>query len=69
MDFLASSLTLFFKLFAYLVGRDILIQADAPDKSAFDFKRWSHGRQGCEYFGLGLHLVVSPLRMLPKKHK
>jgi hypothetical protein len=66
VNFLAFVLTLFLKLFAYLLGRDILIQADAPDKSVFDFKRWSHGRQGSEYFGLGLHLIVSPLRMLPK---
>jgi hypothetical protein len=40
---------------------------DAPDKSLFDFKRWQHGRQGCEYFGLGLHVIVSPLRMPPDK--
>jgi len=65
---LAFSLEMFFKLFAYLMRRDILILPDAPDKSLFDFKRWSHGQQGCEYFGLGLHLIVSPLRM-PSKNK
>lgn len=67
MTVLAFSLELFFKLFAFLLGRDILIQADAPDKSVFDFKHYSHGQQGHEYFGFGLHLIVSPLRMRPKK--
>jgi hypothetical protein len=50
----------------YLVGWDLVILPDEPGKSFFDFKRWPHGRQGCEYFGLGLHVIVSPLRMPPK---
>jgi len=68
MNQLAFVLDLFFKFIAYLLGRDILILADAPDKSLFDFKRWSHGQQGCEYFGLGLHLIVSP-RQMPQKNQ
>jgi len=69
MALLAFSLDIFLKLFALLIGRDILILPDAPDKSLFDFKRISHGPQGCEYFGLGLHLIVSPFRILPKSLK
>lgn len=69
MTLLAFLLDLFFKLFALLMGRDILILPDAPDKSLLDFKRVSHGPQGCEYFGLGLHLIVSPLWMLPKSQE
>lgn len=65
MNQLAFAFDQFFKFFAYLLGRDILILADAPDKSVFDFARLQHGRQGCEYFGLGLHLIVSPLEMRP----
>jgi hypothetical protein len=63
MSYLAFILDIFLNYFAYLLKRDILILADAPDKSLFDFARWEHGRQGCEYFGLGLHLIVSPLEM------
>ena len=69
MQFLIFPLNLILRAFAYLIGRDILILTDAPDKSLFDFKRWQHGRQGCEYFGLGLHVVVSRLRMPPPKNR
>ena len=31
----------------------------------FGFERRQHERQGCEYFGLDLHLIVSPLEMPP----
>ncbi len=68
MQYLAFSLTII-KVFAYLVGRDVLVMTDAPGKSLFDFKRWPHGRQGCEYFGLGLHVVVSRLRMPPPENR
>jgi hypothetical protein len=44
----------------------IFIELDAPSRSLFDFERWSHGRQGSEYFGLGLHVVASPIRMSHK---
>ena len=60
MNLLACALEMLLKFFAHLMGHDILIMPDAPDKSLFDFKRWQHGRQGCEYFGLGLHVIVSP---------
>jgi hypothetical protein len=63
MNYLALILDKFLKSFAYLLRRDILILADAPDRSLFDFERRQHERQGCEYFGLGLHLIVSPLEI------
>ena len=44
-----------------LVGLDIFIEPDAPDKSLFDFESRHHGHHGSEYFGFGLHLVVSHL--------
>jgi len=49
-----------------LLTLDIFMEQDAPNWSLFDFERWSHGRQGSEYFGLGLHAVASPLRMSPQ---
>jgi hypothetical protein len=63
MNYLAFILDIFLNSFTYLLRRDIIVLADAPDKSLFDFERWQHGRQGCEYFGLGLHVIVSPLEM------
>jgi len=45
---------------------DIFMELDAPNRSLLDFERWSHGRQGSEYFGLGLHVVASPLRISPQ---
>jgi len=42
---------------------DIFIELDAPNRSFFDFEKRSHGRQGTDYFGLGLHVVASPLQM------
>jgi hypothetical protein len=42
---------------------DIFIELDAPNRSFFDFEKRSHGRQGSDYFGLGLHVVASPFQM------
>ena len=48
-----------------VIGLDLFTEFDAPDRHWCDFERWPHGRQGSEYFGFGLHLVVSPLQMSP----
>ncbi len=48
-----------------LLYLDIFMELDAPNRSFWDFERWSHGRQGNDYFGFGLHVVASPLRMTP----
>ena len=61
MNFPACFLVTLFKGFSRLTGRDLLIVRDEPDKSLFDFKRWRHDSEVCEYFGLGLRLIVSPL--------
>ena len=61
MNFSACLLSTLFKGFSRLIGRDLLIVRDEPDKSLFDFKRWRHDQDVCEYFGLGLRLIVSPL--------
>lgn len=44
--------------FSDLSGRNIWVFPDANGRRLFDFERRSHGCQ-TEYFGLGLHFLVS----------
>jgi hypothetical protein len=53
-------------IFAHLIGFDVYIDQDAASKGLFDFQRTDHGMDGSECWGLGLHVVVSPLRMSPQ---
>ena len=68
MNFPTCLMVTLFKGLSCLVGRDILIVRDEPDKSLFDFKRWRHDRAVCEYFGFGLRLIVSPLPDSQNRH-
>jgi len=45
-----------------LAGRDVHIENDAPGRF-LDFAREDHGRGEWEFWGLGLHLVVSRLTL------
>jgi hypothetical protein len=48
-------------IFLYLIGREIAIAADAPERSLCDFEKRRHAQDVDEYFGLGLHVILSPL--------
>ncbi len=56
---------IFLAFLADVMGKDIWVLSDAPSRGLFDFERRQHGRQSCEYFGLGLHLIVLPRRVPP----
>lgn len=45
-----------------LFGVDVFTQLDTSGQGLFSFERRDHGKGDREYFGLGLHIVVSPLR-------
>ncbi len=62
MNFLVISLETVLNAFLCLLGKDVLILPDAPGRSLFDFERRPYGPQICEYFGLGLHLIVETHR-------
>ena len=49
-----------------LAGRDVHIENDAPGRF-FDFAREDSGRGEWELWGLGLHLVTSPLKRSPPR--
>lgn len=49
------------KMLTCLLRQDFVILADAPNR-LFDFERRDYGPNGCEYFGLGLHLIFVPHR-------
>jgi hypothetical protein len=59
MNFLMISLETVLNAFTRLVGKSVLILPDAPERSLLDFERRPYGPQICEYFGLGLHLIVA----------
>ena len=59
MNLLMISLETVLNAFTWLVGKDVFILPDAPGRSLLDFERRPCGSQICEYFGLGLHLIVS----------
>ena len=62
MNFLVISLETVLNAFLCLLGKDVLILPDAPGRSLFDFERRPYGPQICEYFGMGLHLIVATHR-------
>lgn len=59
MDFWTSSLERFLNLFAHLRGRHVIVMADAPSRKLLDWESRTDGANR-EYFGLGLHVIVSP---------
>jgi len=52
--------------FLCLIGREITITSDAPQRNWFDFEKRTHAQDVSEYFGLGLHLILTPLRIAKK---
>lgn len=46
-----------------LLGRDVHIEPAGPAWAFRDFDHVNHGEGEREVWGLGLHLVVSPLRV------
>ena len=48
-----------------LFNLDIFIERDAPNRSLLDFAREVHGTEQ-EFWGLGLHVIVGPLRVSPQ---
>jgi len=59
MNFLFVSLETVLNAFTFLSGRNVWILPDALGRSLFDFERRSYSPQICEYFGLGIHLIVA----------
>ena len=54
--------------FAHLRGVDIFIEWDADGRSPLAFARVTgHTCGSTEYWGFGLHVVVSPLRVSPQR--
>jgi hypothetical protein len=62
MDFLFTALETVLNAFTFLSGRNVWILPDALGRSLFDFERRSHSSEICEYFGLGIHLIVAKHR-------
>jgi hypothetical protein len=62
MNFLMLSLETVLNALTRLVGKSVLILPDAPERSLLDFERRPYGPHICEYFGLGLHLIVETRR-------
>lgn len=46
-------------------GLDVFTVLDDSGQGPFTFDRADHGNGDREYWGLGLHVTVSPLRMRP----
>lgn len=59
---MAYLLDIFLNMVSRLTGKHFLILSDSPGRSLFDFERRSNEAKVCEYFGLGLHLIVTPDR-------
>ena len=53
-------------IFSALFHLDLFIESDAPSRSLFDFSHESHQGGDHEVWGLGLHAVISPLRVPPQ---
>ncbi len=52
--------------FWFFFGREFTIASDAPGRSLWDFEKRTSPGDVHEFFGLGLHLILFPLR-IPKK--
>jgi hypothetical protein len=52
--------------FTHLMGLDLFIEQDAPSKGLLDFATETHSDGSREWWGLGLHIVVSPLQVSPQ---
>jgi hypothetical protein len=63
---LSSSIESMFNTFLCLIGREITITSDAPERKLFDFEQRTHAQDVSEYFGLGFHLILTPLRRAKK---
>lgn len=61
MYFIAATFEKLVNVFAPVWGLSILVLPDATERSLFDFEYRSHrcNRRLREYFGLGLHFVVT----------
>lgn len=50
-----------------LIGLDVYTDLDDSGLGFLAFERRDHGAAlGIEYWGLGLHVIVSPLRVCPR---
>lgn len=47
-------------------GLDVFIELDDSRQGFFAFERRDHGTAGREYWGFGLHVIVSRLQPLPQ---
>jgi hypothetical protein len=56
----------FLNTFLCFIRREITITSDAPERKWFDFEHRTHVKDVSEYFGLGLHLILTPLRRAEK---
>ena len=55
-----------FNAVTHLFGYDVFIEADAPSsRGLLKFERVPYGDAGTEFFGLGLHVVVSSVDYNP----
>lgn len=52
-------LTTICNAFAHQLGRDLFIEGDAPSRRLLDFAHRSPGIGEHEYWGFGVHVVVS----------
>ena len=60
---LISSAEALARLFGRFAGLDVHIEPAGPAWAFLDFDHVAHGGKEHEAWGLGLHLVVSPLRV------
>ena len=63
---LSSMIESMLNAFLCLIRREITITSDAPERKLFDFEQRTHPQHVSEYFGLGLHLILTPLRRAKK---
>lgn len=63
---LSTFATAIFDAVTHLAGYDVFIERDGPSCGLLDFQREDHGEAGSMYWGLGLHVVVSHLRVRPQ---
>ena len=53
-------------IFLNLIGWEITIASDSPERSLCDFEKRMHAQDIYEVFGLGLHLILLRLRVAKK---
>lgn len=52
--------------FTHLFNLDLFIERDSKQFGLFDFATETSSKGDREWFGLGLHLVISPLQVSPR---